>query len=226
MKLSRALRGDLFDIKPWHRRNFTDPKAYAKYAEELGFRSENAFKLIQIQRRFRMLSTKRRVVELGAAPGAWTQVLITCCGPRAQIVSCDLLPIDHLDGVVLMPGVDFTKTETVEAIRKHFMTRYDEDKPNLDLVLSDMAPKRIECNVDHEAIVRLVMVAIKFAIENSRVGADFIGKLWDGPEKLNIVRNVERFYSKVELFTPQSSKNDPGEVFLIAKRFKGIKKPK
>ena len=145
----------------WLARQLNDP--YVAEAQRLGYRSRAAFKLIQLDERFRLLAPGRRVVDLGCAPGGWTQVAVERVGPRGAVVGIDLNPTDPIPGATVLQG-DFTDPATAGQIREAL-------GGPADLVLSDMAaPATGHAATDHLRIVALAEAAFAFAETDPEAG--------------------------------------------------------
>ena len=208
----------------WLQRQANDP--YVKLAQSEGYRARSAYKLKEIQDKFGLLKPGKIVIECGAAPGAWTQVaapLINASGsynankPSGRLIGCDLLHIENVTGVNLLPFSDFTNVKTQDKI----LDLLKGEKA--DLVMSDMAPNASGSKAfDHDAIVKLVYAALRFGMVNSVEGADFLCKLWGGVRQSKMEEDLRRFYKSLEVVKPKSSRKDSGELFLLARGFRGL----
>ena len=205
--------------KRWLERQKKD--IYVQMALKDGFRARSAYKLKEIDQKFHILKPGSVAVECGAAPGAWTQVMVKRIRRfnSGTVVSCDLLDFEPVKGAHILTRADFTAEETQNQIKTIL-----EGSP-VDLVLSDMAPKASgQGDSDHDNIVKLAMVAARFAIQNSKQGATFLCKLWDGRSTNAVIDQLLKFYSTVERVKPKSSRKESAELFLLAMNFKGISK--
>ena len=156
----------------WLQRHLNDP--YVQMAIKDGYRARSAYKLIEIDRQFNILKPGSVTVECGAAPGAWTQVLVKKNGAskKGKVISVDLLDFEPVNGAHILSRADFTHKDTQDEIKVILGGR------PIDLVCSDMAPNAAgQKEFDHDAIVKLAMLAARFAIENSKQGANFLCKL-------------------------------------------------
>lgn len=203
--------------RDWLNRHLKDP--YVKRAQKDNYRARSAYKLVEVQERWGLVRRGQAVVECGAAPGAWTQVLADLLGGDGCIVSCDLLDIEPVAGAITLPYTDFTKPESQQRILEKLGGR------KIDLVLSDMSPNLSgqKCS-DHEEICRLVYAVIRFALQNSAQDAQLLAKMFDGPNTPKMVTDLERFYRKVSHVKPASSRKESSELYLLAQGFKGIQK--
>ncbi len=212
----------------WLRRQRNDP--YVKKAQELGYRARSAFKLLEMDDRFKILRAGMSVVECGAAPGAWTQVAadrVNAGGAyraRARagtVVACDLLAIQPLTGAETLSRSDFTLPETQERILKLLNGR------KADVVLSDMAPNASgQGGLDSSAQLNLAAAALRFAVLNSIPGerTAFLCKVWNGKGYHKFKEAVQRFYSEVHEVKPKSSRQESMELFVLGRNFKGAEK--
>jgi 23S rRNA (uridine2552-2'-O)-methyltransferase len=170
----KTARGRKTSSNRWLQRQLNDP--YVVMAKRDGYRSRAAYKLIQLDEKFHFLKAGMKVVDLGAAPGGWSQVAVKKCG-AGNVVGIDLLEIPPIPDVVLLK-MDFMDDEAPFAI-KSIMNR-------ADIVLSDMAPNASgQPNLDHDRIVILVEAAFEFAIEVLKNGGTFVAKSGKEVQKIN-----------------------------------------
>jgi 23S rRNA (uridine2552-2'-O)-methyltransferase len=199
----------------WILRQLNDP--YVHEAQAQGYRSRAAFKLIEIDKKYKLLKPGQAVVDLGAAPGGWTQVLVKRLKtdkPSAQpVVGIDLQEMDTLPGSVLLHQ-DFTDPEALVKLNEHI-----PDK--LDGVVSDMAP--FSCgiaNVDHIRITGLIESAYDFAQRTLKPGGYFVAKVLQGGTDSKLLSIMRQDFQKVSHFKPQSSRKDSSEKFVVAQGFR------
>lgn len=186
---------------------------YYLKAKKEGYRSRASYKLLQIQERFSIIAEGARVVDLGAAPGGWSQVAAELAGLEGTVVGVDLAPIEPLEGVVFLRG-DMTEPETVARAREAI-------GGEADVVVSDMSPNISGIyTVDHSRSVHLVENALAFAQQVLRPGGHFVAKLFDGDLSQNLVARVERSFDYVRVHNPDASRSASSEVYVVAKRFK------
>lgn len=195
----------------WLTRQLNDP--YVKAAKEAGWRSRAAFKLIELDQKFGLLKNAQRVVDLGVAPGGWSQV-VRKVSPKAAVVGIDLLPTEPLDGVTLFE-MDFM----------------DDSAPGLlvealggapDLVISDMAANTVGHKAtDHLRTMGLVETAAHFAIENLSIGGAFVAKVLAGGTDTDLLALLKRHFTTVKHAKPPASRKDSSEWYVIAQGFKG-----
>jgi 23S rRNA (uridine2552-2'-O)-methyltransferase len=199
----------------WLSRQLNDP--YVAEAHRLGYRSRAAFKLIQLDQRFRLLRPGMRVVDLGCAPGGWTQIAAARVGAdksRGAIVGIDLLPADPIPGAILIEG-DFRDPATAGRIR-----------PALggpaDLVLSDMAAPAIgHAATDHLRIVALAEEAFAFAATVLRPGGAFVAKVFQGGAEGDLLAALKRSFVTVRHAKPAASRAESAETYVVATGFRG-----
>lgn len=195
----------------WIERQLNDP--YVKAAKAEGYRSRAAYKLLELDARFKLLGKVSRVVDLGAAPGGWCQAVLKR-RPNARIVAIDLLPMDP------MPGV--------EVLQKNFL---DDDAPDVlkaaldgpaDLVLSDMAANTVgHKQTDHLRTMALVENAVAFATEVLAPGGAFVAKVLAGGADSALVAELKRHFTAVKHAKPPASRKESSEWYVIAQGFKG-----
>ncbi|MCW5690026.1 MAG: RlmE family RNA methyltransferase [Pseudolabrys sp.] len=198
----------------WLERQLNDP--YVARARREGMRSRAAFKLIEIDDKAHFLKKGARVVDLGAAPGGWSQVAAKRVGPQGKVVGIDLLDIEPL------PGVDFRVFDFL-----------DPGAPDLlkemlggpaDVVLSDMAANATgHRKTDHIKIVALVEAAAEFAREVLAPGGAFLAKVIQGGTEGALLASLKKDFAKVQHIKPPASRADSAELYLLATGFRGGK---
>lgn len=188
-----------------HRR---DP--YVQAAARDGYRSRASYKLIEIDKRTGVLDGVRSVVDLGAAPGGWCQV-VRKRAPRAVIVGVDLLPIDPIDGVTCFRA-DFTEAAGQSTVRQSL------PDGRADLVLSDMAPNMSGVrSADQARSELLVEMALDFASEVLRPGGDFLAKVFQGAGFEDWMRTARERFDTVRVIKPQASRDRSRETYVLAR---------
>ncbi|MBW8814269.1 MAG: RlmE family RNA methyltransferase [Caulobacterales bacterium] len=194
----------------WLERQINDP--FAAKARALGYRSRAAFKIAEIDDRFHFFRPGARVLDLGLAPGGWTQLAIQR-GVR-DIVGVDLLPVDPLPPAHILQ-MDFTDPECGPQLMALL-----GGPP--DLVMSDMAPNTIgHRETDHLRIVGLIEAASDFALEVLKPGGAFVAKAFQGGGMDRLIGGLKHRYGEVRNVKPKASRQDSSEVFLVATGFKG-----
>jgi len=187
---------------------------FYKEAKRVGYRARSAFKLQQIQQRFQIISKKAIVVDLGAAPGGWSQVASDLVGEEGMVIAADLSPIKPLPNVHTIQG-DVTQPETMERLR-HLM-----DTRKADAVLSDMSPD-ISGNysVDQARSAYLCECALTVATQLLEPGGSFVCKIFEGEDTRGFLEKVRRHFASVRTFAPEATRKSSSEVYIIAKRYK------
>jgi 23S rRNA (uridine2552-2'-O)-methyltransferase len=186
---------------------------YVKRAQREGWRSRAVFKLEQIQASERLLRPGLRCVDLGAAPGGWSQYAARIIGGKNYIVATDILPMDPIPGVEFVQG-DFRDEATLEEILK----RLGSDK--VDLVMSDMAPNMAGIDaVDQPRSMYLAELALEFADRVLAPGGDLLVKLFQGAGFEQIIRDARSRYGRVVTKKPKASRSRSPEIYLLARQF-------
>jgi 23S rRNA (uridine2552-2'-O)-methyltransferase len=186
---------------------------FVKQAQKQGWRSRAVFKLSQIQESDRLLRPGMRCVDLGAAPGGWSQYAAKIIGAKGRIVATDILPMDGIPGVEFVLG-DFREAAVLEEV----LQRVGADK--VDLVLSDMAPNMAGIDaVDQPRSMYLAELALEFADRVLAPGGDLLMKLFQGEGFDQIIRDARSRYRKVATKKPKASRSRSPEIYLLARQF-------
>ena len=189
---------------------------FVKRAQREGWRSRAVFKLEEIQRRERLLRPGIRCVDLGAAPGSWSQYAARILGNTSRIVATDILPMDAIPGVEFIQG-DFREAAVLEQV----LNRVGNAK--VDLVLSDMAPNMAGIDaVDQPRSMYLAELALEFADRVLAPGGDLLVKLFQGEGFDQIIRDVRRRYGRVVTKKPKASRTRSPEIYLLARQFRMV----
>jgi 23S rRNA (uridine2552-2'-O)-methyltransferase len=200
--------------KAWMHEHVNDP--YVREAERRGYRSRAAFKLIELAEKDGLLRPGMTVVDLGAAPGSWSQVLRERLGPRAKIVAVDVLPMQPIAGVAVVTA-DFATEEGLRAVADLL------GGIPVDLVLSDMAPNLSGIDsVDQARSVHLAELAFEFSCQYLRPGGDFAVKVFQGTGLAEFQRQVQARFANVHVRKPKASRDRSREVFLVAKDLRRV----
>jgi 23S rRNA (uridine2552-2'-O)-methyltransferase len=200
----------------WLERQLNDP--YVARAKREGYRSRAAFKLLEIDEKFHILKPGQRVVDLGAAPGGWSQIAARKIGPKGKVVGIDLLPIDP------MPGVEFIQLDFL-----------DESAPAkliemlggpADIVMSDMAANTTgHKKTDHLRIMGLAEAAVYFAREILAPGGVFVAKVFQGGTESQLLADLKRDFAVVRHVKPAASRADSAELYVLGTGFRGAADP-
>ncbi|QSX77045.1 23S rRNA (uridine(2552)-2'-O)-methyltransferase RlmE [Agrilutibacter solisilvae] len=192
----------------WLQEHFSDP--YVKKAQAQGLRSRAAFKLEELVERDRLLKPGMVVVDLGAAPGGWSQWVRQSMGDSGRVIALDILDMPSLAGVEFLHG-DFREDEVLSQLESTL------DGKSVDLVLSDMAPNMSGVDaVDLPRAMHLAELAMDFGDRHLRVGGTFLIKLFQGVGFDDYVRELRRRYSKVVIRKPAASRKRSPEVYALA----------
>lgn len=210
----KTARGRTTSSQRWLQRQLNDP--YVQNAKKLGYRSRAAFKLLELDEKFHFFKPEMCVIDLGAAPGGWTQVAaqkVDLALPHSQIIGIDILPMDVLPGTTLLRG-DFTEEETLESVIKTL-------KGPVDLVLSDMAPSATgHKHTDHLRIVYLVELAFAFAEKVLAEEGCFVAKVLQGGTEAALLGQLKQLFKTVKHVKPQASRKESSELYVVAQGFK------
>jgi 23S rRNA (uridine2552-2'-O)-methyltransferase len=191
----------------WLDRHFKDE--YVKLAQREGYRSRAAFKLLEIQERDRLIKTGMRVVDLGAAPGGWSQVAVRLVGERGRVVALDVLPMDAIVGVDVIQG-DFRDEPVLECLRDTL-----GGEP-VDLVLSDMAPNVTGmAAVDQPRAMYLCELALELCAEALKPGGALVVKVFQGEGFDAYLRTMRARFARVASRKPAASRSQSREVYLV-----------
>lgn len=187
---------------------------FVKRARESGYRSRAVFKLQDIQRTDRVIRPGMTIVDLGAAPGGWSQFAAQLMRGNGRIVALDILPMDDIPGVEFLQG-DFS----CEATATHLLDLLGEDRPQL--VMSDIAPNTTGiADVDHDRSMYLVEQVVDFASQTLQPGGDLIVKVFQGRDFQQFVRQLRRSFKSVKVRKPPASRSRSVELYLLARDFK------
>jgi len=195
----------------WLAEHATDP--YVQRAREEGWRSRAVFKLEEIQRSDQLLKPGMTVVDLGAAPGGWSQYAARVLAGRGRVIAVDILPMAGLAGVEVLQG-DVSEQATLDRLVGMLEAR-------ADLVLSDMAPNTMGiAEVDHARSMHLVDLATEFAAQALRPGGDLLLKVFQGREFQPLVARLRADFKTVKLRKPKASRGRSPEVYVLARGYR------
>jgi 23S rRNA (uridine2552-2'-O)-methyltransferase len=198
--------------KRWLQEHFDDP--YVKKAQAAGYRSRAAFKLLEIQQKDRIVRPGMTVVDLGAAPGGWTQVAADLVGHTGLVVASDILPMDGVPGVRFVQG-DFHEQSVFDAIVAAL------DGRPVDLVISDMAPNMSGTRaVDQPRAIYLCELALDLAERVLRPGGDFLAKVFQGEGSDAFRARLRERFRQVQVRKPDASRARSSEVYLLGRGMK------
>jgi len=196
--------------KAWMREHVTDP--YVKRAHVEGYRSRAAYKLQQIAERDKLLGPGMTVVDLGAAPGGWTQVAAKAVGPTGRVIAVDILEMAQVPGVTVIRG-DFQDEATLHAVERAL-----EGRP-VDLVISDMAPNLSGiASVDQARAAGLVELALEFGLTHLKPQGSFLVKTFQGAGYGELVATLRRSFVQLLTRKPDASRSRSNEVYLVGRK--------
>lgn len=196
----------------WLKEHFNDP--YVKQAQKEGFRSRAVYKLMEIQERNHFIKPGMTVVDLGAAPGGWSQILRQWVGHKGQVVALDILPMEPLPQVEFIEG-DFTSPEVLELLLKKL------NGMSVDIVISDMAPNLSGTGaVDQPRSMYLAELALDFALQVLRPNGDYLTKVFQGVGFEDYLKALRLHFTKVHIRKPKASRARSNEIYLLARGLK------
>ncbi len=208
----RTARGRSAASQRWLARQLNDP--YVRAAKQAGWRSRAAFKLLELDDRFKLIRRGARVLDLGAAPGGWSQVAVR--RGAACVVGVDLLPIDPVAGATFLQG-DFMEPDMPDRLALLLGAPPD-------LVLSDMAPNTTGHNAtDHLRIMALAEMAATYAREVLAAGGGFVAKVFQGGSEREMLAALKRDYTLVRHAKPPASRKESSELYVIATGFRALR---
>ncbi|MBT0587812.1 23S rRNA (uridine(2552)-2'-O)-methyltransferase RlmE [Alteromonas oceanisediminis] len=199
--------------KKWLDEHVNDP--YVKKAQADGYRSRASYKLLEINNKDKLYSAGSVVVDLGSAPGGWSQIVAPVVGDKGKVIASDILPMDSIIGVDFIQG-DFTEEAVYDAILNALGDR------KADVVISDMAPNMSGVNTtDQYSSMYLVELALDMARNVLRANGAFCAKVFQGVGYEEYVKDVRSSFKQVFVRKPAASRPRSREVYLVAKGFKG-----
>lgn len=194
--------------KRWLQEHEKDP--YVQQARKEGYRGRAVYKLAEIQKKKQILKPNQWVVDLGAAPGSWSQYVVNCLGRGGRIIALDRLPMDPIVGVTFLEG-DFTKEEVLSALEQELQGN------KVDVILSDMAPNISGCRTaDQMQVILLAELGLEFAVQWLKPGGTFLIKLFHGEGFDEYIRTIRRHFACVSICKPKASRNRSREVYCVA----------
>jgi len=202
----------------WLQRQLNDP--YVAEAQRLGYRSRAAFKMIQIDDKYKLLKRGANVVDLGCAPGGWTQIAADRVGSesgKGAVIGMDLLAVEPIPGAILLEA-DFLSDEALDMLQE--VLPDSSDGPCIDVVLSDMAASGTgHSTTDHLRIMGLAEAALDFAVGVLRPGGGFVAKVFSGGAEATLLKALKDNFDKVAHFKPPASRKESAEMYVVATGF-------
>jgi 23S rRNA (uridine2552-2'-O)-methyltransferase len=212
VKRLRTAKGRKVSSTRWLERQLNDP--YVRRAKAENYRSRAAYKLLELDERFGLLRGVKTVVDLGIAPGGWSQV-VRRKSPQARVVGIDLLPTDPIEGVAILE-LDFMDDTAPDRLKETL-------GGPVDLVLSDMAANTVgHPQTDHLRTMALVEAGLEFAKEVLRPGGAYVAKVLAGGADHELVAELKRNFAAVKHAKPPASRKDSSEWYVVAQGFKGV----
>lgn len=216
-KKVKTARGRKPSSTRWLQRQLNDP--YVTRAKKDGYRSRAAYKLIELDDKFNWLTPGKTVLDLGAAPGGWTQVAVSRVKSgekQPSVIGIDLLPMQPVAGAILLK-LDFMSSMAMKEIRAHI-------KDGVDIVLSDMAPNTTgHAATDHLRIMALLEAVYPFACEVLNPDGVFVAKVFQGGTERELLSRMKKDFTVVRHAKPKASRADSSEMYVVASGYKKVK---
>lgn len=201
----------------WLREHFTDP--YVKQAHQEGYRSRAVYKLLELHERYHLFKPGMTVIDLGAAPGGWSQLVVKLIKPKGRVIAMDILPMDPIEGVDFMQG-DFGQDEVLEALHEKLRDK-DGNQIPVDWILSDIAPNMSgNESIDIPRSMYLTELALEFALQVAGPESGFLIKVFQGEGFDAFLVEVRKRFKSVILRKPKASRGRSREIYLLARGLK------
>ena len=198
-------------------RHLSDP--YVKQAQKDGYRSRSAYKLIELNEKDKLIRPGMRLMDLGSAPGGWSQVAGKLVGSKGRVLATDILPMDALKNVDFIQG-DFTDDAIVDKLLEWL------GAGKFDLIISDIAPNITGIDsADQASSIYFLELALDTVQKTLKPGATFVAKMFQGAGSDQYLKELRRHFDKVSIRKPAASRKESREVYLVAKGFKGQQLP-
>lgn len=196
----------------WLREHFSDP--YVKQAQQEGYRSRAVYKLLEMQERYRLFKPGMVVIDLGAAPGGWSQLAVKLIKPSGRLIALDLLPMDSIEAVEFIQG-DFSDDAILQALQQQI------SESKADWVISDMAPNMSgNESVDVPRSMYLAELALEFALSVLNQEGGFLIKVFQGEGFDALLTDIKRKFQSVVIRKPKASRGRSREVYILARKLK------
>lgn len=200
--------------KSWIARHINDP--FVQKAQKLGYRSRATFKLLELHERDKLFKPNMTVIDLGAAPGGWSQILVKLVGKNGKIIALDRLEMDPLAGVTFLQG-DFTEQSVLESLESLVGAE------KVDWVVSDMAPNLSgTVAVDQPRMMILADLALDFALQHLKKGGGFLVKVFQGEDFDLYIKKLRQCFEKVVIRKPDASRSASRELYVLARGYYNI----
>lgn len=198
--------------RQWLRDHFTDP--YVIKAQKEGYRSRAVYKLLEIQEKDAIIKPGMTIVDLGAAPGGWSQITANLLKKSGKLIALDILAMEPLPGVTFIQG-DFREAEVLAKLEQAIQGQA------IDLVISDMAPNMSGINaVDQPRAMFLAELALDFCLAHLKPGGDFLTKTFQGIGSDDYLKNLRQHFQQVLIRKPKASRSKSTEIYLLARNKK------
>jgi len=219
--ISHILRRNVGNSGEWYKRHTKDE--FVKKSRYHNYRARSAWKLIQMDDKYKIIEPGMIVIECGAAPGSWTQVLVERLKleppnpfPTGAVIAVDILDFSPVEGAICVPNTDFLSSLSQAKIISALNGR------KADLILSDMAPNVSgQRSYDHERTITMVYSTFQFATVCLKPHGSFVTKLFNGAYTEELITHLKKFFESVRQVKTQASRADSSELYLLAKDFKG-----
>jgi 23S rRNA (uridine2552-2'-O)-methyltransferase len=197
----------------WLREHFSDP--YVKQAQQAGYRSRAVYKLLELQQRDRLFKPGMTVIDLGAAPGGWSQVVVKLIKPKGRLIALDILPMEPIEGVEFLQG-DFSEEAIVNTLFEQL------DTAKVDWVISDIAPNMSgNESVDIPQSMYLVELAMDFAMRTLKPSGGFLTKAFQGEGFDAFFAEIKRKFKTAVIRKPKASRGRSREIYVLARELRG-----
>lgn len=201
----------------WYNERLND--FYFKEAKKEGYRARSAYKLKQLDKKYRLIRKGSTAVDLGSAPGGWSQVLVEMVGEDGLVIGVDLRRVVPIPGSIQLQG-DFTRRDTHERLHEALL---ENGKETVDAVISDMAPDMSgNYDLDQTRSIHLAGMALRFALTHLRRGGHFCCKVFEGADYQEFRDELRQHFAKVMQFHPAASRKASSEIYLIGRGYKPV----
>lgn len=197
----------------WLSRHLSDP--FVKQAQKDGYRSRAAYKLIELNEKDKLIRPGMRILDLGSAPGGWSQVASRLVGDKGRILATDILPMDPVRNVDFIQG-DFTDDAIVQQLLDWL------GGGRFDLIISDIAPNITGiASADQASSIHFLELALDTVLKTLKPGATFVAKMFQGSGSDQYLKQLRQHFGKVAIRKPEASRKESREVYVVAKDFRG-----
>lgn len=196
--------------RKWVSRHINDP--FTQKSKAFGYRARSAFKLLEIQEKFDIITENSSVLDLGCAPGSWSEILVKFTNKK--VIGIDLLATEHLEGAVFLQGDFLDKTIQQQALDLN-------NKKKFDAIVSDISPNTTGMKtVDHLRIMYVLEIEMEFVLANLTINGSFVSKVFQGEGLDEHLVQLRQFFKTVHIFKPKASRKESKEVYLVCLEFR------